>query len=51
MAHDAPAVVLRFEVGIREADEDLLHLVFAKEVGQISHAISPVVEVKKVKRW
>lgn len=46
MAHDAPAVVLRFEVRIREADEDFLHLVLAKEVRQISHAISPVVDVK-----
>lgn len=39
---DTSSVVLHFEMRIGKADEDLFHLVLAKEVGQVSHAVCSV---------
>lgn len=42
MADDAAAMVLGLEVRIGEADEDLLQLTLAEEIGQVSHAVRAV---------
>jgi hypothetical protein len=41
VADNAAAVVLGLEVRIREADEDLFHLVLPEEVREVAHAIRP----------
>ena len=42
MTHDAAAVVLGLEMRIGEANENLLHLVLAKEIGQVPHTVRSV---------